>query len=86
MLPMHRALTKVPVSFIGAYVPCCNIGLNVAALIPYMESDGALTLVDVAMDVLDGRNPTIYHYIDMSIIFFAEVWAIGYNPAVINDL
>jgi hypothetical protein len=86
LLPMHRALSKVPVSFIGAYVPCCNIGLNFATLISHMENDGALTLIDVAMDVFDGCNPTTYLYIDMGIIYFAEVWAIGYNPAVINDL
>jgi hypothetical protein len=70
---MHRAFTKVPMSFIGAYVPCCNIGLHFATLISHMESDGALTLIDVAMDVFDGRNPTTYLYIDMGIIFFAEV-------------
>jgi hypothetical protein len=86
MLPMHKALTKVPVNFIRAYVPCCNIGLNFAVPILHIESDGAVTLIDVAMDVLDGRNPTTYPYIDMGIICSAEVWAIGYNPAVINDL
>ncbi len=83
---MHRALAKVSVSFIGAYVPCCNIGLSFAMLIPHMESDSALTFIDVAMDTFDGRNPTTYLYIDMSIRFFAEVWPIGYDPVVINDL
>jgi hypothetical protein len=86
MLPMPKAFTKVRVSFIGASLLCYNIGLNFAALIPHIEGDGALTLIDVAMDVLDSRNPTTYLYIDIGVIFFAEVWAIGYNPVIINDL
>ncbi len=82
---MYMTFTKVQVSFIGAYVAGGHIRLNLTLLISQVESDGALTLIYIAMDILDGRDATTQLYIDMRIVSLAEVWAIGYNPTVIND-
>ncbi len=82
---MYMTFTKVHVSFIGAIVAGGHIRLNLTLLISQVESDGALTLIYIAMDILDGCDATTHLYIDMRIVFLAEVWAIGYYPKVIND-
>jgi hypothetical protein len=86
LLPMHRALAMILVSFIGAYVLCCNIEYNSATLISHTENDEVLTPIDIAIDIFDVCNPNIHLYIYMGHVILAEVWAIGYNPAIINDL
>jgi hypothetical protein len=58
--PMYMTLTKVQVSFIGAYIAGGHIRLNLTLLISQMESDGALTLIYIAMNILDGCDATTH--------------------------
>ncbi len=83
--PLNWAFLEIPVSFIRAYVAGGNIRLNLALLIPQMQSDSTLTLIDIPVNILDGGDAAAHLDIDVSIILLAKIRAIGDNPAVINN-
>jgi hypothetical protein len=83
--PMYMAFTKVQVSFIAASVAGRHIRLNLLLLLSQIESYGAITVIYVAMNTLNGCDGTTHLYIFMGTEFLAEVWAIEHNPTVIDD-